>query len=55
MIKAVMMGCLFILSWFEIILFYDLIYNLLSEKICLKKKNVVIIICNIFYTVYCQG
>ncbi len=48
MMEAVMMGCLFILSWFEIILFYDLIYNLLSEKICLKKSNVVIIICNIF-------
>lgn len=48
MIEAVMMGSLCILSWFEIILYYDLINNLFSEKICLKKSNVVIIICNIF-------
>lgn len=48
MMKAILMGCLFIISWFEIILFYDLIYNLFLEKICLKKRNSVLIIGNIF-------
>lgn len=47
MTKAILMGSLIIISWFEMILFYDLIGTLFLDKIYLKKRNIVLIVCNV--------
>lgn len=48
MTNAILIGCLVLISCFELLLYYDLMYYVLLKKICFKRSDFIVMAVNIF-------